>query len=79
MSDKLSIDDRINISLAIGRYLRAAERFEQASKDFNEACNDVRKVLEPEDDGRLVVKHDYKSYLVTHGRGSFDISPFEIL
>jgi hypothetical protein len=79
MSDKLSIEERVNIALAVGRYLRAAERFEQASKDFSEACDDVRKFLEPEDDGRLVVKHDYKSYLVTHGRGSFDISPIEIL
>jgi hypothetical protein len=74
---ELSLDDRVNISLAVGRYLRAADRFEQASKYFNEACSDLRKVVEG--DGRVVVVHDFKHYLVTHGRGSFDISPIEIL
>ena len=36
------IETRVNISLAVGRYLRAMDRFEAANKEFNEACSSLR-------------------------------------
>ena len=35
----------VTISLALQRYLRAVERFEAASKDFNESCQTIRQAL----------------------------------
>jgi hypothetical protein len=40
-----SIESRANVSLAVRRYVRSAERFKQASADFNKACQDLRGQL----------------------------------
>ncbi len=34
----MNIDQRVTISLALQRYLRAVERFEAASNEFNESA-----------------------------------------
>ncbi len=63
-----------DISLDIGRYLRSADRFNDASKDFTAACKSLRKQLGCEQ--RFVVQVDFKHYLVTSDRdGNFDIEP----
>ncbi|WP_168565123.1 hypothetical protein [Crateriforma spongiae] len=68
----LGLDRRVGISLAVGRYLRSAERFNDASRDFTGACRSLRKQLGP--DQRFVVQIDFKYYLVTSDRdGNFDI------
>ena len=68
----LDIERRVAISLAVGRYLRSADRFNDASKDFTGACKSLRKQLGPEQ--RFVVQVDFKHYLVTSDRdGNFDI------
>lgn len=57
------IESRVNISLAVGRYLRAVDRFEAASKEFNESCSELRnQLVEP---SRFVIRIDFKHYLVT--------------
>jgi hypothetical protein len=57
-----SIETRVAVSLAIGRYLRAADRFEAASREFNESCDCVRsQLVEP---SRFIAKVDYKHFLV---------------
>jgi hypothetical protein len=68
----LDIERRVALSLAVGRYLRAADRFNDSSRDFTGACKSLRKQLGA--DQRFVVQVDFKHYLVTSDRdGNFDI------
>lgn len=72
-----SIEERIATTLKISAYIRAAEKFEQASKDFAEACAEIRNNLQP---SRFVTKVDYKSYLVTiEENKDFKVEPIEML
>ena len=74
----LDIERRVAISLAVGRYLRSAETFNNASRDFTAACRSLRKQLGR--DQRFVVQVDFKHYLVTSDRdGNFDIEAIESL
>jgi len=68
----LDIERRVAISLAVGRYLRSADRFNEASREFTGACKSLRKQLGI--DQRFVVQIDFKNYLVTSDRdGNFDV------
>lgn len=68
----LDIERRVAISLAVGRYLRSADRFNEASREFTGACKSLRKQLGT--DQRFVVQIDFKHYLVTSDRdGNFDV------
>ena len=74
----LDIERRVALSLAVGRYLRSSDRFQEASKDFTEACNSLRKQLGTQQ--RFVAQIDFKHYLVTSDRdGNFDIEPIASL
>lgn len=57
------IETRVAVSLAIGRYLRAVDRFEAASQEFNEACSSLRSQLAQP--SRFIAKVDFKYVLVT--------------
>lgn len=66
------IERRVAISLAVGRYLRSADRFNEASREFSGACKTLRKQLDANQ--RFVVQVDFKHYLVTADRdGNFDV------
>ena len=70
----MGIEQRVSLSLAVGRYLRSADRFNEASKEFTGACKALRKNLGTSQ--RLVVQIDFKHYLVTSDRhGNFDVDP----
>ncbi|TWU39357.1 hypothetical protein [Novipirellula artificiosorum] len=74
----LDIERRVALSLAVGRYLRSAERFNNASKEFTTCCKSLRKRLGS--DQRFVVQVDFKYYLVTSDRdGNFDVEPIPSL
>ena len=74
----LDIEKRVSISLAVGRYLRSAERFNEASREFTGACRSLRTQLGSEQ--RFVVQVDWKHYLVTSDRdGNFDVEPITSL
>ncbi len=74
----LTIEERVTISLALQRHLRAAERFEAASNDFNEACQEIRRVLPAE--ARVIANIDHSHYLVTSDSdGNFDIERIDTL
>lgn len=63
---------------AVRQYIRALERFESASKEFGEACNQVREVVPKQ--ARFVIRVDYRDYLVTTDiDGSFEVEPIEVL
>ena len=72
------IETRVAISLAVGRYLRAVDRFEAATKEFNEACSSLRSQLAQP--SRFVTKIDFKHYLVTsdHER-NFEVEELELI
>ena len=74
----LDIERRVAISLAVGRYLRSADRFNEASREFTGACKSLRKQLGTSQ--RFVVQVDFKHYLVTSDRdGNFDIEHIQSL
>lgn len=72
------IETRVAISLAVGRYLRAVERFEAASKEFNESCSALRnQLVEP---SRFVAKIDFKHFLVTSDQErNFEVEELELI
>ena len=74
----LDIETRVSVSLAVGQYLRASDRFNEASKEFTEACKSLRKHLGSE--SRFVVQVDFASYLVTtDSDGNFDVEKIEVI
>ncbi len=77
MSD-LDIERLAALTLAVGRYLRSADRFNEASRDFTGACKSLRKQLGTNQ--RFVAQIDFKHYLVTSDRdGNFDIEAIPTL
>lgn len=62
-SDKYDIENRVNTTLAVKRYFRSMDRFEAASKEFNEACESLRNQLPAP--SRFITKIDSKHYLVS--------------
>ena len=74
----LDIERRVAISLAVGRYLRSADRFNEASREFTGACKSLRKQLGTGQ--RFVVQVDFKHYLVTSDRdGNFEVEHIQSL
>ncbi len=71
-------ETRVAISLAVGRYLRALDRFEIASKEFNDACSDLRlKLAEPR---RFITKVNFEHYLVTSDQeGNFEVEEIDLI
>lgn len=77
-SNSPDIETRVAISLALGRYLRAADHFEVASREFSEACDGLRTQLSKP--RRFVAKVDYKHYLVTSDHESnFEVEELELI
>ena len=77
-STRMDIETRVSVSLAVQRYLRAAERFESASLEFNEACQGLRKVLPRESHFVANVMHQH--YVVTcDHEGNFNIDQIDTL
>jgi hypothetical protein len=75
---KSDIETRVNISLALARYLRAVDRFEAATKEFNEACSVLRnQLVEP---SRFVTQIDFQHYLVTSDQErNFEVEELELI
>ena len=68
----MDIEQRVTASLALQRYLRSVERFEAASKEFNESCQTIRQALPR--DSRFVANISHQHYLVTSDReGNFEV------
>lgn len=74
----LDIERRVAISLSVGRYLRSSQRFNDASKEFTDACKTLRKELGSVQ--RFVIQNDFKHYLVTSDReGNFEVEQIQSL
>lgn len=76
MKTTLDIEQRVTISLALQRYLRAMEQFEKASSDFNESCQVVRTTLPH--NSRLIANLNHQHYLVTSDdAGNFQVEQID--
>jgi hypothetical protein len=76
MASSMEINQRVTLSLALQRYVAAADRFEQASREFNEACSQVRTNMQSP--MRFVAHIAYQHYIVTSdGEGNFDVDKIE--
>lgn len=74
----LDIERRVAISLSVSRYLRSSQRFNDASKEFTDACKTLRKELGSQQ--RFVVQNDFKHFLVTSDReGNFEVEQIQSL
>ena len=72
----MDIEQRVTVSLALQRYLRAVERFAAASDEFHESCQTIRQALPPE--SRFVANISHQHYLVTSDRqGNFEVEQIE--
>lgn len=77
-SGRLNIERRVEISLAVQRYLRAVAKFEEASIDFNESCQSLRSILPKE--CRLIANVEHQHHLVTSDlEGNFKIEQIDTL
>lgn len=85
MNDK-DIEERVGLTLAVGRYLQSSKRFDQASKKFNQAskdftasCDNLREKLGDKKQ-RFVVQIDFNHYVVESDQnGSFNVEPISCL
>ena len=78
MNEPLDIEQRVSAHLSVSRYLRASERFNEASKEFTAACKDLRQRIKH--CGRFVVQVEFKHYLVTSDKdGNFDVEEIQSL
>lgn len=77
-SPQFVVATRINISIAVGSYLRAIDRFDMASQALTKACSELREQLDGP--ARFVVQAEYRHYLVTSdNEGNFDVEQIESL
>lgn len=78
MSAPQDIEQRVNISLGLQRYLRAVKHFEAASNEFNEACQDIREQLPRQ--SRFIANLSYQNYLVTSdSNGNFEVEQVDTI
>lgn len=92
MSDQLPEEERIKaanelrdkelqkdmeISRAVGRYIRAQRAFEQASAEFNASCANVRDITTP--GSRFVAKVDFVTYIVERDDEGFTVEKIKVL
>lgn len=76
-ADKNDIETRVNVSLAVGRYLLAVETFEAATNEFNDACTALRNQLTKP--SRFVTKIDFRHFLVTSDQDrNFEVEELEV-
>jgi hypothetical protein len=78
LTPKHDPETRVAISVAVSRYLQAAQRFESASREFTQACDALRTQLnEP---SRFVAKVDFKHFLVTSDQErNFEVEELELI
>lgn len=71
-------DRQIDTNLALDRYLNATEEFARVSREFEEACEQVRLCLAKP--MRFLTQLNYRHYLVTSdGQGNFEVEQLESL
>lgn len=76
--EKMNIERRVALAIAVGQYLRTLERFSNASNDFNLACERLRSQLGKKQ--KLVAQVECKHYIVSSDdRGNFNVEFIEAI
>ena len=74
----MEMEERVELLLAVSRYLRSREVFRAASQGYTDCCKQLRDSLGQ--DKRYVCESDYKHYLVTSDKdGNFDVELIEVI
>lgn len=74
----LNIDQQVSLASAVCQYLKAADRYEQATDEFNQACSGIRSLNLRE--VRLVVQANYRHYLLEiNAQGDFEVDQIELV
>jgi hypothetical protein len=77
-SNENDIENRVNTTLAVRRYLRAMARYEEVAKEFNEACTSLRNHLSVS--SRFIVEIDLKYYIVMSDQErNFEVEEIEMI
>ena len=75
---KLDIEQRVNLSLLINRYVRAMQKSHEADKECYEAQEAARAAFGR--DSKVVASVNYQHYLVTtSGSGELTVEPIELI
>lgn len=78
MSSPTDLEQRKAIAVSLQRYLRAVDRFERASTEFNQACSDLRAQLA--NPSRFIAQFSNQNYLVTSDSdGNFEIEEIDVI
>lgn len=67
----------LEISRAVGRYIRASKAFEDATREFNTACTNVKDITTP--GSRFVAKVDFVTYLIERDEAGFTVEKIKVL
>lgn len=74
----IDLEARMNILLAVSRYLRAVDRHAKAAHEMTDACSELRVRLNRP--SRFVTRIDFQHFLVTSDdQGNFDVEQIEAL
>ena len=76
--NKIDIERRIAIAVALSQYLRVENRFLSSMRDLDDRSSELSELLDQP--GLFVTEIDYQHYLLTaDGEGNFDIEPVQAL
>ena len=77
-SSSIDIETRVSLLLAVGRYLRAIDRFATASDELTNSCTEMREQLSQPT--RFVARINFQCFLITSDEdGNFEIEQIESL
>lgn len=78
LPNTLSIDQRVDIQMAVDEYLASRRKAEEANKSFEAACHKMRTIAAELGNIRFVVQKPFEFLLVTTEEcGDFEIDPIE--
>jgi len=73
-----TVDQQVSLASAVRQYLRASERYEQATHEFNKACSDIR--AHDLREVRLVVQANYRHWLLEiNAQGDFEVEQIQLI
>ncbi len=76
--EALERNRKAELSFAISKYIAASKKFEEASREFNKCCCDIRQMLCGKKS--YVATVSYQDYLVQSDEdGNFEVTPIERL
>ena len=77
-NNKIDIERRIALAVALSQYLRVEKKFLSNMRDLDDTSSELSELLDQP--GLFVAEIDHQHYLLTaDGEGNFDIEPVQTL